>query len=269
MTGWTAYLHDIGNVAFQAKADLQHAYDDAAGRTATTTFTATDNQLGGQTLKSGVYAFGHADTANLTAASPLILDAEGNEEAVFIFQASSDLVIASGSTITLINGAKFCRVFWQVTSSATLGSGSYFVGHIFASTSIWAKTGARVQGQLLALTGEVTLEANTITNGLCAVESTPSATATLTPTTTPTPTTTETTTSTGTTTTSTGTTTTSTDTTTTSTDTTTTSTDTTTTSTTDQELPKTGESGPSVIIGFGLLSLAGALALILRRKGSR
>ena len=173
MTGWTAYLSDPDGVALRAKNDLDVAYRDAAGRKPTKTFTASDNQLGGKTLKSGVYAFGHADTANLTAASPLILDAEGNDEAVFIFQASSDLIMAPGSKVILTNGARFCRVFWQVTSSATLGTNSTFVGHIFASTSIAAKTGADVQGQLLALTGAVTLENNTIHNGLCKTTTTP------------------------------------------------------------------------------------------------
>ena len=167
MIGWTAYLSDSAGVALRAKNDLIVAYDDASGRTPTQTFTANDNQLGGKTLKSGVYAFGHAETANLTAASPLILDAEGNDEAVFIFQASSDLIMASGSKVILKNGAKYCRVFWQVTSSATLGTNSTFVGHIFALTSITAKTGADVQGQLLARNGAVTLDHNTIHNGLC------------------------------------------------------------------------------------------------------
>ncbi|MDO8686370.1 MAG: ice-binding family protein [Clostridiales bacterium] len=187
MTGWTAYLSDPAGVALQAKNDLVAAYLDVAGRTPTTTFTATDNQLGGQTLKSGVYAFGHADTANLTAASPLILDAEGNEDAVFIFQASSDLITASGSEIILINGARFCRVFWQVTSSATLGTNSHFVGHIFALTSITANTGATVQGQLLARNGAVTLDTNIITNGICAITQVPTATLTPVLATTPTP----------------------------------------------------------------------------------
>ncbi|HZK56548.1 MAG TPA: ice-binding family protein [Desulfosporosinus sp.] len=167
MTGWTAYLSDTAGVALQAKTDLGTAYDDASGRKPTETFDANDNQLGGKTLTSGVYAFGHAETANLTAASPLILDAEGNEEAVFIFQASSDLIMASDSKVILINGAKYCRVFWQVTSSATLGTNSTFVGHIFAMTSIAAQTGANVQGQLLAQDGAVTLDHNTIHNGLC------------------------------------------------------------------------------------------------------
>src|SRR5665648_88001 len=163
----TGIKHLNDTSAIQAKTDLVAAYLDAAGRTPTTTFTATENQLGGKTLKSGVYAFGHATTANLTAARPLILDAEGNENAVFIFQASSDLITASGSKIILTNSARFCRVFWQVTSSATLGTNSTFVGHIFALTSIAAQTGATVQGQLLARNGAVTLDTNTITNGLC------------------------------------------------------------------------------------------------------
>lgn len=160
-------IHSADAAALQAKADLIIAYDDAAGRTPTTTFTETDNQLGGKTLTSGVYAFGHADTANLTAAAPLILDAEGDPEAVFIFQASSDLIMASGSEVRLINGAQFCRVFWQVTSSMTLGTNSTFVGHVFALTSITAATGAKVQGQLLARNGTVTLDTNVITNGPC------------------------------------------------------------------------------------------------------
>ena len=167
MTGWNVYLSDIAGVALQAKNDLILAYDDAASRTPTTTFVESDNQLGGKTLTAGVYRFGHADTANLTAGSPLILDAEGDPNAVFIFQATSDLVTASGSVIELRNGARYCRVFWQVASSATLGTNSTFKGHIFALTSITASTGATIQGQLLARNGAVVLQANTITNGLC------------------------------------------------------------------------------------------------------
>ncbi|MGB4593976.1 MAG: ice-binding family protein [Coriobacteriia bacterium] len=70
----------------------------------------------------------------------------------------------------LTNGTRFCRVFWVVPSSATLGTNSQFVGHILALTSIAAQTGATVQGQLLARNGAVTLDSNTITNGLCAEE---------------------------------------------------------------------------------------------------
>jgi hypothetical protein len=150
-----------------AKSSLTTAYLDAAGRTPTTTFATTDNQLGGQTLTTGVYSFGHADTANLTAASPLTLDAQNNPDAVFILQATSDLVTASGSVVQLINGAQSCNVFWQVTSSATLGSGSTFKGTIMALTSITVTSGANIQGRALARNGAVTLDADTITRPVC------------------------------------------------------------------------------------------------------
>ena len=155
-----------------AKNDLTTAYLDAAGRTPNQTFTGTDNQLGGQTLAPGVYAFPHADTANLTAASPLILDAQGDPNAVFIFQASSDLITASGSTVSLINGAQACNVFWQVTSSATLGTGSTFVGTIMALTSITVASDVDVEGRLLARNGAVTLIADTITSAICTITDT-------------------------------------------------------------------------------------------------
>ena len=151
-----------------AKNNLTTAYLDAAGRTPTQTFTTTDNQLGGQTLTSGVYAFGHATTANLTSASPLTLDAQGDPNAVFIFQASSDLIAGSGSVVRLINGAQACNVFWQVSSSATLGTGSTFVGTIMALTSITVTTDVTIQGRVLARNGAVTLDFDTITSAICA-----------------------------------------------------------------------------------------------------
>ena len=146
-----------------AKTDLDAAYNNAATRTPTETFTGT-NLLGGKTLTTGVYAFTSGAT-DLTGT--LKLNAQGNEEAVFIFQASSTLITASDSKVELINGARFCRVFWVVPSSATLGTDSTFVGHIFALTSITATTRTTVYGQLLARTGAVTLDYTTITNGPC------------------------------------------------------------------------------------------------------
>ncbi|HEX3981248.1 MAG TPA: ice-binding family protein, partial [Acidimicrobiales bacterium] len=146
-----------------AKNDLSTAYTVAAGQPPTTTFTAGDNQLGGQTLVPGVYAFGGASTANLSAASPLVLNGGGDPNAVFVFQASSSLVMASGSTVQLENGAQACNVFWQVGSSATLMSSSTFVGTIMALASATLDSGATVQGRVLAENGAVTLDANTIT----------------------------------------------------------------------------------------------------------
>jgi len=153
---------NINNAAAsQAQLDLVTAYNDAAGRTPV---TSIPTELGGTTLKPGVYASA-AGTFQITGT--LTLNAQGDPNAVFIFQTSSTLVTASGSSVNLINGARFCRVFWQVGSSATLGTNSQFVGHILALTSIAAQTGATVQGQLLARNGAVTLDTNTITNGIC------------------------------------------------------------------------------------------------------
>lgn len=178
MTGGTVHLADA--VALQAKADLGLAYDDAIGRTPTITYTDADNQLGGKTLTTGVYKFPAATTANLVGT--LILDAEGDPNAVFIFQATSSLVLASNSVVELRNGARYCRVFWVVPSDVTINTGAAFVGHIFALNSIWVRTGATVQGQLLARNGEVTLDANRITNGFCPLIPTPSPTPSPTPT---------------------------------------------------------------------------------------
>jgi hypothetical protein len=163
-----------------AKNDLDAAYLDAAGRTPTTTFSAGDNQLGGQTLNAGVYAFGHAATANVIGT--LTLDAQGDPGAVFIFQASSDLKLASASVIQLVNGAQPCNVFWQVTSSATLGTGSTFVGNILALVSITDTGGSTVDGRLLARTAAVTVNNTHVTKQTCA-----SPTPTTTPATTTTP----------------------------------------------------------------------------------
>lgn len=149
------------NDADAAQTDLVTAYDDAAGRTTTAALTGQD--LGGLTLTPGVYEF--SSSAQLTGT--LALDALGDPDAVFIFQIGSTLTTASSSSVELINGAQSCNVFWQVGSSATLGTSTSFVGHILALTSITANTGATVQGQLLARNGAVTLDTNTITNDLC------------------------------------------------------------------------------------------------------
>ena len=160
-------IHLNDDVALKAKDDLVIAYDDAAGRTPVSRISS---ELGGATLKPGIY-----DSADGTfqITGTLTLDAEGDPDGVFIFLTSSTLITASDSNVSLLNGARYCRIFWKVGSSATLGTNSNFVGHIFALTSIAAQTGATIQGQLLARNGAVTLDSNTITNGFCAAEATP------------------------------------------------------------------------------------------------
>lgn len=154
-------IHAADAVALQAQADVTTAYNDAAGRATTAAVTA---DLGGQTLVSGVYTGGA-----LGLTGTLTLDAQGDPNAVFVFQAASTLITASTSTVSLINGANPCNVFWQVGSSATLGTNSVFVGTVLALTSVAATTGATVQGRLLARNGEVTLDNNVITASNCAI----------------------------------------------------------------------------------------------------
>jgi hypothetical protein len=149
-------IHTADAVAGQAQSDLTTAYDDAAGRAAPVVVPA---DLGGLTLTAGLY--GSASSLGLTG--PVTLDAEGDPDAVFVFQAGSTLITAAGSHVNLINGAQPCNVFWQVGSSATLNTNSNVSGNILALTTISMGTGATLNGRALARDASVTLLANTIT----------------------------------------------------------------------------------------------------------
>lgn len=158
-------------VGAQAQADLTAAYNNAAGQAPDGTITA---DLGGQTLVPGVYN----SSTSLGLTGTLTLNALGNPNAVWVFQAGSTLTTASASTVALINGASPCNVFWQIGSSATLGTNSNFTGTIMAEASITATTGTIIAGRALARTGSVTLDTNTITRPQCATTTTGTTTAT-------------------------------------------------------------------------------------------
>lgn len=151
-------MHVNNAVAQQAHSDATTGYGVLAGMATDTILTGQD--LGGMTLKPGVYTF--ASSAFLTGT--LTLDAQGDPNALFVFQMGSTLITASDSLVTTINGADGCNVYWQVGSSATLGTGTDFTGHIVALTSITLTTGASItDGSALALNGAVTMDSNMIT----------------------------------------------------------------------------------------------------------
>ena len=152
----TVYLHPSA-VAVQAKADLQAAFTDAAGRAP----ALVDTELGGTTLTSGVY---NSASGTFGITGNLTLDGQNDPNAVFIFQTATTLITASSSKVILINGAKSSQIYWKVGSSATLGTYSYFAGNILAQTAITATTVAAVNGRLLALDAAVTTDGNTATS---------------------------------------------------------------------------------------------------------
>jgi serine protease AprX len=148
-------------IALKAQSDVTVAYDDAVARTPA---VAAPADLGGLTLTPGVYM--NAAALGLTGA--LTLDAQGDPNAIFVFQAASTLTTGSASQVKLVNGAQACNVFWKVGSSATLGTGSVLAGNILALTSISINDGATLHGRALARNGAVTLINNTITAAHCA-----------------------------------------------------------------------------------------------------
>lgn len=164
----TGVNHAGDAVTQRAKTALVTAYKTAAGEGPTSPISG---DLNGRRLKPGVY--NSASSIGLRTGGTLILDADGDPGAVFVFQAGSTLKALSGSQILLRNGARSCNVFWQVGSSATLGTGSRFVGTVLAYQSITAETGANVVGRLLARNGAVTLDTNTITRPTPCTASTP------------------------------------------------------------------------------------------------
>lgn len=153
VTGGSLHFNDAQ--ALQAQADVVSAYNALAGQAPDADLTGQD--LGGLTLVAGVYSF--STSAQLTGT--LTLDAQGDPNAIFVFQIGSTLTTASGAAVNIINGGSNCRIFWQIGSSATLGTGTSFLGSILALTSITLNTNAMISGRLLARNGAVVLDSNT------------------------------------------------------------------------------------------------------------
>lgn len=162
-------LGSVNNPALltAAKNDLTTAYINAAGRSASTTYSPIFD-LVGLTLTSGVYN----DPSSFGLTGTLTLDAGGDPNAVWIFQTGSTLTTASGSKVVFKDGVgSACNVFWQVGSSATIGTYSDFVGNIMADQSIALEAYATLDGSALARIGAVTLDHNTISMSDCGVPS--------------------------------------------------------------------------------------------------
>lgn len=148
-------FHSADAFAATAQGELTTAYNAAAGAASTATVAG---DLGGLTFFPGVYT----SSSSLGITGTVTLNALGNPNAQFIFQIASALTTATSSTVLLVNGAKASNVFWQIGSSATLGTSSSFSGNILAFTPISLGTFAVLQGRALARNGAVTLLSNTI-----------------------------------------------------------------------------------------------------------
>ena len=156
----TGTIYISHQVAQDAQADALTAYTILAGQPFTQDLSGTD--LGNRTLVPGVYRY--SSGAGLTGT--LYLDAQNDPNSVFIFQIGEALTTATNAKVVVINppaDPNWCYKFWQVGSSATLGTGTEFVGTIIADQSITMVTGAKLYGRAIALHAAVTLDTNTIT----------------------------------------------------------------------------------------------------------
>ena len=166
--GWTGLTLACGGVteidtpyAVTAGTDVSNAYLAAQSATSTATLGA-GSDLAGLTKYAGVYTVG----GDLNLNGTVYLDAQGSANAVFIFQITGGLVVGNGSHVVLLNSANAANVFWQVagvTAGAALGTTVDFSGTIMAYSSVSVNTGTVVLGRVMALNGQVTLAANTIT----------------------------------------------------------------------------------------------------------
>ena len=121
--------------------------------------TTLTGDIGGQVLLPGIYSAG----SSLGITGPLVLDAQGDPNAVWIFQVGSTLITAANnSNVVLVGGAEAGKVYWAVGSSATLSIGTSFAGSILAQASITVNNNALVNGRLFARTGAITLDSDAV-----------------------------------------------------------------------------------------------------------
>lgn len=161
-------IHAADAVALQAQADNQATYTYLAGLALTQNLTGQD--LGGQTLAPGVYFF--SSSAQLTGT--LTLNNLGDPNALFVFQIGSTLTTASNSSVLAVDGGDYPNVFFQVGSSAALGTGTQFKGNILANTSITLNTDANIEcGRALAQNGAVTLDTNNVSTACTSTQQVP------------------------------------------------------------------------------------------------
>lgn len=155
-----------GPLLVTAKNDLTAAFNDAAGRTPVST---VPTELGGTTKIAGVYDSASTTFGITAGAGALVLDGQNDPSSVFIFEmgaSGTGLTVGPGSTVSLVNGAQACNVFWRVDTAA-LNTGATFKGNILALNSITVANGTNIEGRLLARNGNVTLDNDTITVPAC------------------------------------------------------------------------------------------------------
>lgn len=157
--------HENNAVAAQAQSDLTNAYNVAAGQAVAPADDLSGTDLGNRILAPGAYRY----TSDALLTGALTLDAAGDPNAQFVFLIGSELKTESASSVVLINGASPCNVYWQVGSSADIGTTTAFQGNVMALTSISLKNGATVLGRMLARNGQVSLINNVLTAPLCPV----------------------------------------------------------------------------------------------------